>query len=135
MGGIIPRPRRLAPAWPATPCGPSATLTVRAPSGMPSTADAPVIAYFSMKFGLHEDFPTCSGGLGVLARNFMTSSGGLKLQVVGVGVSWPQGYTIQRIGTDGYPVDEWRDPQPDFLQDTVVRVRVRVAVREVECRV
>jgi starch phosphorylase len=94
-----------------------------------------MIAYFSMEFGLHEEFPTYSGGLGVLAGDFMKSAGDLGLPVVGIGLRWAQGYTIQRIGPDGYPADEWRDHHPDFLQDTGVRVRVRVAAREVECRV
>jgi starch phosphorylase len=94
-----------------------------------------LIAYFSMEFGLHEEFPSYSGGLGVLAGDFMKSAGDLGLPVVGVGLRWAQGYTIQRIGPDGYPVDEWRDHHPDFLADTGARVRVRVSTREVECRV
>lgn len=94
-----------------------------------------MIAYFSMEFGLHEEFPSYSGGLGVLAGDFMKSAGDLGLPVVGVGLRWIQGYTIQHIGPDGYPADEWRDQHADFLIDTGVRVRVRVSTREVECRV
>jgi starch phosphorylase len=94
-----------------------------------------MIAYFSMEFGLHEDFPSYSGGLGVLAGDFMKSAGDLGLPVVGISLRWAQGYTIQHIGPDGYPVDEWRDHHPDFLIDSGVRVRVRVSTREVECRV
>ena len=55
--------------------------------------------------------------------------------MVGVGLRWSQGYTSQHIGADGYPYDEWADQKPDVLSDTGVRVRVRVAAREVECRV
>ena len=87
-----------------------------------------------MEYGLHEEFHSYSGGLGVLAGDFMKSAGDLGLPVVGVGLRWGQGYTIQRIGADGHPYDEWTDPKPDF-KDTGVRVRVRVAAREVECRV
>src|SRR6185295_11203682 len=43
--------------------------------------------------------------------------------------------TSQHIGADGYPHDEWTDQKPDVLTDTGARVRVRVAAREVECRV
>ena len=100
------------------------------------TAPAPpLVAYFSMEFGLHEEFPSYAGGLGVLAGDFMKSAGDLGVPVVGVGLRWAQGYTVQRIGPDGYPYDLWRDYPTDTLADTGARVRVRVAAREVECRV
>src|SRR5215471_2380094 len=95
----------------------------------------PLVAYFSMEYGLHEEFHSYAGGLGVLAGDFMKSAGDLGLPVVGVGLRWAQGYTVQRIGPDGYPYDEWEDHAAEFLEDTRVRVRVRVATREVECRV
>ena len=95
----------------------------------------PLVAYFSMEYGLHEEFPSYAGGLGVLAGDFMKSAGDLGMPVVGIGLRWAQGYTAQRIGEDGQPVDEWHDHKPDFLTDTGTRVRVRVAAREVECRV
>ncbi len=98
-------------------------------------ASAPLVAYFSMEFGLHEEFHSYAGGLGILAGDFMKSAGDLGMPVVGVGLRWAEGYTHQRIGPDGYPVDEWRAERPDFLADTGVRVRVRVAAREVECAV
>jgi starch phosphorylase len=95
----------------------------------------PLIAYFSMEYGLHEEFPSYAGGLGVLAGDFMKSAGDLGLPVVGIGLRWAEGYTAQRIGPDGFPLDEWHEHKPDFLTDTGTRVRVRVAAREVECRV
>jgi starch phosphorylase len=102
--------------------------------GEPTTRN-PMVAYFSMEYGLHEEFPSYAGGLGVLAGDFMKSAGDLGFPVVGVGLRWAEGYTAQRIGPDGYPVDEWHEHRPDFLADTGVRVRVRVATREVPCRV
>jgi starch phosphorylase len=88
-----------------------------------------------MEFGLHEEFPTYAGGLGVLAGDFMKSAGDLGRPVVGIGLRWAEGYTAQRIGPDGYPVDEWRETRPDVLTDTEARCRVRVRTREVECRI
>ncbi len=93
----------------------------------------PLVAYFSMEYGLHEEFHSYAGGLGILAGDFMKSAGDLGLPVVGIGLRWAQGYTVQRIGPDGYPYDQWRDYPPEALTDTGVRVRVRVAAREVEC--
>jgi starch phosphorylase len=97
------------------------------------SAVPPLVAYFSMEYGLHEEFHSYAGGLGVLAGDFMKSAGNLSLPVVGIGLRWAQGYTVQRVGPDGYPYDEWRDYPPGPLTDTGVRVRVRVAAREVEC--
>lgn len=88
-----------------------------------------------MEYGLHEEFHTYAGGLGILAGDFMKSAGDLGLPVVGIGLRWGQGYTSQHIGADGYPYDEWVDQKPDGLTDTGARVRVRIATREVECRV
>ena len=95
----------------------------------------PLVAYFSMEYGLHEEFASYAGGLGILAGDFMKSAGDLGLPVVGIGLRWAQGYVTQRIGPHGYPLDEWYEQKVDILVDTTVRVRVRVAAREVECRV
>ena len=103
------------------------------PSAPPPTG--PLVAYFSMEYGLHEEFHSYAGGLGVLAGDFMKSAGDLRLPVVGVGLRWAQGYTVQRIGPDGYPYDQWEEHTADVLEDTRARVRVRVGSREVECRV
>jgi starch phosphorylase len=98
--------------------------------GMP----APV-AYFCMEFGLSEDFPIYAGGLGILAGDFIKSAHDLSLPVIGVGLRWARGYSRQRIGDDGLPVSEFPSYAADFLEDTGVRVRVRVGDREVEARV
>ena len=105
------------------------------PSAAIPPSRLPLVAYFSMEFGLHEELHSYAGGLGVLAGDFMKSAGDLGLPVVGVGLRWSQGYTSQHIGADGYPYDEWTEQKTDGLTDTAVRVRVRVAAREVECRV
>jgi starch phosphorylase len=91
------------------------------------------VAYFSMEFGLHEEFPSYSGGLGVLAGDFLKGAHDLGFPLVGVGLRWAEGYTTQRLDSAGEPVDEWHEHRPDFLEDTGVRVRVRVASRSVEC--
>jgi starch phosphorylase len=64
----------------------------------------PLVAYFSMEYGLHEEFPSYAGGLGVLAGDFMKSAGDLGLPVVGIGLRWAQGYTAQRIGSECFRV-------------------------------
>jgi starch phosphorylase len=93
------------------------------------------VAYFCMEFGLSEDFPIYAGGLGILAGDFIKSAHDLGLPVIGVGLRWARGYSRQRIGEDGLPVAEFPTYRADFLEDTGVRVRVRVETREVEARV
>src|SRR4029077_11044559 len=114
---------------------PDRPQSVRAARDRPvaTPIERPLIAYFSMEYGLHEEFYSYAGGLGVLAGDFMKSAGDLGLPVVGVGLRWAQGYTVQRIGPDGYPYDEWEHHPAAFLEDTGIRVRVRVGHREVEC--
>jgi starch phosphorylase len=93
------------------------------------------VAYFCMEFGLHEEFPIYAGGLGILAGDFIKSAHDLGRPVVGVGLRWARGYSRQRLGPDGIPVDEFPEYPADFLDDTGARVRVRVKQREVEARV
>jgi starch phosphorylase len=58
-----------------------------------------------MEYGLDERLPIYSGGLGVLAGDFMRSAHALQLPVVGVGILWEEGYTTQGIGPHGETID------------------------------
>jgi glycogen phosphorylase len=71
----------------------------------PSIGERPRVAYFCMEFGLTEKLPIYSGGLGVLAGDFMRSAHALALPVVGVGILWEEGYTTQAIGPAGETID------------------------------
>ena len=61
----------------------------------------PHVAFFCMEFGLHESFPIYSGGLGILAGDFIKSARDLKRPVVAVGLRWDRGYCTQRIRENG----------------------------------
>lgn len=65
----------------------------------------PGVAYFCMEYGLDENLPIYSGGLGVLAGDFMRSAEALGLPIVGVGIVWEEGYTTQKIGPHGETLD------------------------------
>jgi starch phosphorylase len=93
------------------------------------------VAYFCMEYGLSEGFPIYSGGLGVLAGDFIKSAHDLKLPLVAVGLRWERGYGVQRIDAEGRPRDEFPGYDASFLADTGVRVRVRVRGSEVQCAV
>ncbi|ADL12607.1 alpha-glucan family phosphorylase [Acetohalobium arabaticum] len=94
------------------------------------------VAYFCMEYGLNEELPIYSGGLGVLAGDYLKAADDLDLPLVGIGILWDQGYTHQYIGEDGRPYDTF--PTFDFdeyLQDTGVTVTVTVDGEEVNCKV
>src|SRR5215831_15130302 len=88
-----------------------------------------------MEFGLDESFPIYSGGLGVLAGDIIKSAHDLERPLVAVGLLWEHGYTVQRIDAEGRPVDSFPVYDHSFLEDTGVRVRVRILGREVACAV
>src|SRR5512143_1996002 len=53
------------------------------------------VAYFSMEFGLSESLPIYSGGLGILAGDFLKTASDLGLPVIGIGLLWQRGYFRQ----------------------------------------
>ncbi len=75
-------------------------------------APRPLVAYFSMEFGLAEALPIYSGGLGILAADHLKSASDLGLDLVGVGLLYQEGYFRQRLNPDGwqeefYPVNDF----------------------------
>ena len=59
-------------------------------------------AYFSMEFGVHETLPIYSGGLGVLAGDYLKEASDLGAPIVGVGLMYAEGYFSQRVSEDGW---------------------------------
>lgn len=65
------------------------------------------IAYFSAEFGLHESLPLYSGGLGVLAADYLKSASDLGLPLVGVGLFYANGYFRQVLDPQGWQREEY----------------------------
>ncbi len=63
---------------------------------------SPLIAYFSAEWGLTECLRIYSGGLGILAGDFLKSSSDLGVPVVGIGLLYQQGYFRQYLNMDGW---------------------------------
>jgi glucan phosphorylase len=87
------------------------------------------VAYFSMEFALSEALPIYSGGLGILAGDYLKTASDLGVPVVGIGLLYQQGYFRQAIDTGGnqlefysyndpsqLPVLPVRDPQGEWLR-------------------
>lgn len=70
-------------------------------------ADSPKIAYFSMEFGLHISARLYSGGLGVLAGDFMKEASDENVNMAGVGLLYRYGYFEQSISLYGDQVNNY----------------------------
>ncbi|MFH1031313.1 MAG: alpha-glucan family phosphorylase [Chloroflexota bacterium] len=79
-----------------------------------------LIAYFSPEFAIHNSLPIYAGGLGVLAGDTLKEASDLGIPMVGIGFMYPQGYFQQRIGTDGWQQEIYR--QLNFEEAPVSRV-------------
>jgi len=98
----------------------------------------PVIAYFSMEFGITECFQNYSGGLGVLSGDHLKSASDLNIPLVGVGLLYQEGYFQQYLNADGwqqesYPINDFSNLplQVESNTDgTPIRISVPLPGRE-----
>ncbi|MCF8223279.1 MAG: alpha-glucan family phosphorylase [Bacteroidales bacterium] len=63
----------------------------------PDRDDSPSIAYFSMEYGLHHSLKTYSGGLGVLAGDYLKEASDSNFNITGIGLLYRYGYFRQQI--------------------------------------
>lgn len=66
------------------------------------------IAYFSMEYGLHDTVKIFSGGLGILAGDYLKEASDKNVNLVSVGLLYRYGYFKQRITPDGTQLAESR---------------------------
>lgn len=95
----------------------------------------PSVAYFCMEYGLQSDFKVYAGGLGILAGDYLKGAKDLNVPLIGIGIKWKQGYGEQYIGEDGKAYDAYHNYEYDFLEDTGIKVNVKVRQRNVVCKV
>ena len=72
--------------------------------------DTRLIAYFSMEFGIHDSLKIFSGGLGVLAGDYLKEASDARKNIVGIGLLYRYGYFSQKITARGEQISE-RIPQ------------------------
>ncbi len=96
----------------------------------------PKVAYFCMEYGLESDFKIYSGGLGILAGDHLKAAHDQDRDMVAIGMLWKLGYNEQIIKNSkpykAYPVFK---EKYDFLEDTGVKVKVKIRKRDVYCKV
>ncbi|MEJ2362923.1 MAG: alpha-glucan family phosphorylase [Gammaproteobacteria bacterium] len=92
------------------------------------------IAYFSMEFGLSESLPIYSGGLGVLAGDYLKTACDLDVPLVGVGLLYQQGYFRQALDSHGEQMALYPFNDPTMLPIVPLRddqgewVRLQIAL-------
>ena len=62
---------------------------------------APKIAYFSMEYGLNDNIKIFSGGLGILAGDYLKEASDTNTDMIGVGLLYRYGYFKQKISVSG----------------------------------
>ncbi|KAF0202606.1 MAG: starch [Bacteroidetes bacterium] len=68
------------------------------------------IAYFSMEYGLHDTVQIFSGGLGMLAGDYLKEASDSNVNMVGVGLLYRYGYFKQNLSISGDQIDTY-NPQ------------------------
>ena len=65
------------------------------------SAEHAKIAYFSMEYGLHSSLKIYSGGLGILAGDYLKEASDRNVPMVAVGLLYRYGYFTQRLSAQG----------------------------------
>ena len=71
---------------------------------VPKNTKVPSIAYFSMEYGLTEVLKIYSGGLGVLAGDYLKEASDCNVDLTAVGFLYRYGYFTQSLSVDGQQV-------------------------------
>ena len=98
----------------------------------PMRKDAPSVAYFSMEYGLCNCLKIYSGGLGVLAGDYIKEASDSCIDMTAVGFLYRYGYFAQSLSVDGQQIANY-EPQ-NFNQlpiDQVMDANGRPVVLEV----
>lgn len=99
------------------------------------TCAAGTVAYFSMEVGIHPEYPTYSGGLGILAGDTLRSGADLRVPMVGVTLVHREGYfkqTLDDQGNQREAPEVWR-PE-DAFEEMPARVQIEMEGRAVHVR-
>ena len=96
------------------------------------TAQKDLIAYFSMEYGLMKSLKIYSGGLGILAGDYLKQASDSNANMVGIGLLYRYGYFAQEIAVSGeqladyvpqkfsqLPLDPVRDEKGDWVKISI----------------
>ena len=103
----------------------------------------PKVAYFSMEYGLHDSLKIFSGGLGILAGDYLKEASDSNANLVAVGLLYRYGYFKQTISLQGDQMANYEAQQfskipvqPAFDENgNWVQVEVEYPGRNIQARV
>lgn len=81
----------------------------------PMRTDAPSVAYFSMEYGLCNCLKIYSGGLGVLAGDYIKQASDSRINMTAIGFLYRYGYFTQVLSVDGQQIAEYEAQNFDQL--------------------
>ncbi len=87
------------------------------------------VAFFSAEFGFHVSMPIYSGGLGVLAGDFLKEASDQALPMIGIGLLYGRGYFRQRLDLNGRQQEYWVATEPHNLPASRVTTEEGAALR------
>lgn len=79
------------------------------------------VAYFSMEYGLHTSLKIYSGGLGILAGDYLKEASDKSTKMTAVGLLYRYGYFTQKLSSKGNQEAEYE--AQDFMKLAVTPVR------------
>ncbi|MGD0711383.1 MAG: alpha-glucan family phosphorylase [Bacteroidales bacterium] len=80
------------------------------------------IAYFSMEYGLHDSLKIFSGGLGILAGDYLKQASDSNVNIVGVGLLYRYGYFKQELSPTGEQLEAYIPQKFSHLPLIPVRI-------------
>ncbi len=86
-----------------------------------SPSAKPSIAYFCMEYGIHSSLKLYSGGLGVLAGDYLKEASDSNINMVGVGLLYRYGYFRQALSPHGDQIAHYDAQRFSYLPLTPVR--------------
>ena len=96
-------------------------MAVGAEEAEPVQPDAmPQVAYFSPEFGVSAGIPQYSGGLGVLAGDYLRVCADEGRPLLGVGLFYHYGYFRQHLDGEGWQQESYRELNPEQMGLTAV---------------
>ncbi len=89
----------------------------------PEDNGRPSVAYFSMEFGIHTSLKIYSGGLGVLAGDYLKEASDSNFNITAIGLLYRYGYFKQKLGPRGeqqtiYVADDFSQLPVEPVKDT-----------------
>ncbi|MBF0575230.1 alpha-glucan family phosphorylase [Dysgonomonas sp. GY617] len=101
------------------------------------------VAYFCMEYGLHTSLKIYSGGLGILAGDYLKEASDKGVRMTGIGLLYRYGYFTQRLSTSGEQENIYEAQLFDKIPVSAVRdedgnwVTVKIALpgRDLHARV